>query len=82
VSPEFVHEIISERYERRSTIITSNLDFQEWQEAFPNKLLGAATIDRIRHGAYRVVLDGKSCRRERSIPETPKKPLEKGGENH
>jgi len=50
--------VISERYERKSTIITSNLDVPEWAEAFPNRILGAATVDRILHGAYKVVLDG------------------------
>ena len=59
---EDLHDIISERYERRSTIVTSNLDLSEWGEAFPNRLLGAATIDRLRHGAYKVVLEGKSFR--------------------
>jgi DNA replication protein DnaC len=63
---EDFHEIVAERYERRATILTSNLDFDEWGEAFHNKLLGAATLDRIRHGAYRVVLDGKSYRTPRT----------------
>jgi len=85
---EDLHDIVSERYERRPTIITSNLDLSEWGEAFPNKLLGAATIDRLRHGAYKVVLDGKSFRSPRDVPETikksicksPKSTLVKGGE--
>jgi len=74
---EDLHDIVSERYERRSTIITSNLDLSEWGEAFPNKLLGAATIDRLRHGAYKVVLDGKSYRSPRDLPESPKKTVSK-----
>lgn len=59
---EDFHDVVAERYEQRATIITSNLDFDEWGEAFQNKLLGAATIDRLRHGAYRVILNGKSYR--------------------
>lgn len=74
---EDLHDIVSERYERRSTIITSNLDLSEWGEAFPNKLLGAATIDRLRHGAYKVVLDGKSFRSPRDNPKTSKKSVPK-----
>ena len=65
---EDFHDVIAERYERKPTIITSNLDFSEWNDAFHNKLLGAATLDRIMHGAYQVVLDGKSYR-------TPRKDL-------
>lgn len=59
---EDFHDVVSERYERRSTIITSNLDIPEWIEAFPNRILGEATIDRLRHGAYDIILDGKSYR--------------------
>jgi len=78
---EDFHDIIAERYERRSTIVTSNLDLSEWGEAFPNRLLGAATIDRLRHGAYKVILEGKSYRATRPPPKQPKKALVKGGEN-
>lgn len=57
-----MHDLVAERYEQASTVVTSNLDFNEWGDAFPNKLLGAATLDRLRHAAYRVVLDGQSYR--------------------
>ena len=56
------HELISERYERTATIVTSNLAFEEWGTAFSNRLLAAATLDRLRHAAYCVVLDGHSYR--------------------
>jgi len=59
---EDLHELIAERYELNSTIITSNLAFEEWQLAFANQLLGVATIDRLRHNAYQVILEGKSYR--------------------
>jgi len=64
---EDFHDLIAERYETASTIVTSNLDFSEWGEAFPNKLLAASTLDRLRHGAYRLVLDGKSYRAPRPL---------------
>ena len=85
---EDLHDIISERYERRSTIVTSNLDLSEWGDAFPNRLLGAATIDRLRHGAYKVILVGQSYRSPKPILEhqedekinkSSKKNIEKGG---
>jgi DNA replication protein DnaC len=60
---EDFHELIAERYERLPIVVTSNLDPEEWIEAFPtNRMLGAATVDRLRHGAYRIVLDGPSYR--------------------
>ncbi len=58
---EDLHDLVAERYERTATVIMSNPDFGEWGgDAFPNQLLGAATLDRLRHDTYRVVLDGKS----------------------
>ena len=64
---EDFHDLVAERYERGATVLTSNLDFAEWGDAFPNQLLGAATLDRLRHGAYRVILDGKSYRSPRPM---------------
>ena len=64
---EDFHDLVAERYERGATVLTSNLDFPEWGDAFPNQLLGAATLDRLRHGAYRVVLDGRSYRSPRPM---------------
>lgn len=69
---EDFHDLIAERYERAAMVLTSNLDFSEWGEAFAsNKMIGAATLDRLRHGACRVVLDGESYRSLKSMPETP-----------
>ncbi len=65
---EDFHDLVAERYEQAATLVTSNLAFEEWGEAFTNKLLGAATLDRLRHGAYRVVLDGASYRTPRPLP--------------
>lgn len=46
---EDLHDLIAERYEQASTIVTSNLDFDEWDQAFPsNRLLASATVDRLR----------------------------------
>lgn len=77
---EAFHDLIAERYERGATILTSNLDFSEWGDAFAaNKMLGAATLDRLRHGAYRVILDGESYRKPKALVDTPKSTVAKGG---
>lgn len=67
IEGEEFHNIINERYENAATIITSNLDFVEWEQAFPNKLLGVATLDRIRDKAYLVTLEGKSGKSHREF---------------
>ena len=45
-----------------TAIVTGNLDFNEWGSAFPNQLLAAATLDRLRHNAHKIVLEGASFR--------------------
>lgn len=66
---EDLHDLIAERYESTATIVTSNLDFPEWDQAFPaNKLLASATLDRLRHNAYCLTLDGQSYRSPKLAP--------------
>ena len=79
---EDFHDVIAERYERKSTIVTSNLNIPEWTDAFPNRILGAATIDRLRHGAYKIVLDGKSYRSAKPTPKALKPTCEKIEKNN
>ena len=64
---EDIHEVISRRYEKGSLIITSNLSLIEWQQAFPNKLLGAATLDRLQHRSQSIILDRMSYRSQQII---------------
>jgi DNA replication protein DnaC len=65
VSPQAVqdlYEIITERYERSSLIITSNRAFEEWGEIFANDLLASAALDRLTHHAHTIVIRGDSFR--------------------
>ena len=57
-----LYEIICDRYERASTIITSNRDFAEWPAVFSNPLMGSAAMDRLVHRAVKLVIEGKSYR--------------------
>lgn len=54
--------VISKRYENKSTIITTNKPFDKWNEIFNDELLNRAIIDRIIHHAYTLVIKGKSYR--------------------
>ena len=76
---DLLFQIISQRYDRGSIAITSNLDFSEWGDAFPNRLLDAATLDRLRHSAYRLTLEGESYRSPRPMPERRKSTVATGG---
>ena len=46
-----LYEIINKRYERASTILSSNRDFSEWPAVFSNPLMGSAAMDRLVHRA-------------------------------
>jgi len=60
--PEDFYEVINERYERGSLVITSNRAFAEWPELFQNPLLASAALDRLAHHAHQVVITGDSFR--------------------
>jgi len=57
-----LYEIITERYEKGSLIITSNRAFEEWGEIFPNDLLASAALDRLTHHSHAIVIRGDSYR--------------------
>jgi DNA replication protein DnaC len=73
-----LYEIISERYERGSMIITSNRAFEEWGEIFTNDLLASAALDRLTHHAHTLIIRGdsfrqRSRRKESALPESSPK---------
>ena len=57
-----MYEIISERYERASIILTSNRALEEWAEVFDNDLLASAALDRLTHHTHTLVIRGSSYR--------------------
>jgi len=57
-----LYDIICERYERGSIIITSNRAFEEWGDVFGDELLASAALDRLTHHAYTVIIRGESYR--------------------
>jgi DNA replication protein DnaC len=66
-----LYEIISERYERASMIITSNRAFEEWTEVFNNDLLASAALDRLTHHTHTLVIRGESYRQRSRRKEVP-----------
>ncbi len=55
-------KLMEERYRRRSTIITTNLDYDEWHNFLGNKSLVTALLSRLRHRCHTVKIDGPSLR--------------------
>ena len=64
-SPEDLYEIIAERYEKGSIVLTSNRAPSEWPDLFGNPLLASAGLDRLAHHAESVVISGRSFRAAR-----------------
>lgn len=59
---ELLFNLLADRYEKRSTIITSNLAFSEWVQVFKNEKLTTALLDRLAHHAHILTTKGKSYR--------------------
>jgi DNA replication protein DnaC len=63
---ELLFEMLSQRYERGSTILTSNLPFQEWTEVLGPERLTEALLDRLRHHVHILEMNGDSYRLKQS----------------
>ena len=59
---ELLFEIFSQRYEQASTLVTSNLPFNEWTEIFGSERLTGALLDRLTHHVHILELNGDSYR--------------------
>jgi DNA replication protein DnaC len=56
-------EIVEERYDRKSTIVTSQLPVKAWHDSMEDPTLADAILDRLVHNAHKVDLDGDSMRK-------------------
>jgi DNA replication protein DnaC len=62
---ELLFEVFSQRHEHGSTIVTSNLPFEEWTSIFGNQRLTGALLDRLTHHVHILELNGESyCLRQ------------------
>jgi len=73
---ELLFEVFSQRYERGSTLVTSNLPFDEWTEVFGSERLTGALLDRLTHHVHILEMNGESyrlnqSRKQRKSPKTP-----------
>ncbi len=63
---ELLFEVFSQRYERGSTLVTSNLPFDEWTEVFGSERLTGALLDRLTHRVHILEMNGESFRLKQS----------------
>ena len=71
---ELLFEVFSRRYERSATLVTSNLPFNEWTEAFGSERLTGALLDRLTHHVHILEMNGESYRLKDSKRKRPPKP--------
>jgi len=64
---ELLFQVISDCYEQKSLIVTSNVEFSQWNTVFGNDKLTAAMIDRLIHHSHILVFSGPSHRLEESV---------------
>lgn len=69
--------LMEERYNRRSTIITTNLEYEEWYDFLGNKKMVEALLSRLRHHCLTVKIDGPPLR----IPDEPEPKTDKKNSN-
>ena len=78
LKPEQVNaffKLMGERYGKKSTILTTNLDYPEWYDLFQRKNLVDALLDRLKHYCITIRIDGPSLRvsshaKEKSTPKS------------
>jgi DNA replication protein DnaC len=68
---ELLFEAFSQRYERGSTIVTSNLPFEDWTSVLGSERLTGALLDRLTHHVSILTMNGESYRLRQSVGRNP-----------
>ena len=63
---ELLFKVFSQRYERGSILVTTNLPFDEWTEVFGSERLTGALLDRLTHHVHILEMNGESYRLKHS----------------
>ena len=74
---ELLFEVFSQRYERGSVLVTTNLPFDEWTEVFGSERLTGALLDRLTHHVHILEMNGDSYRLKHSRQSAASQPPEK-----
>ena len=69
---ELLFETVSQRYERGSTIVTSNLPFEDWTQVLGSDRLTGALLDRLTHHVSILTMNGDSYRLKESAGRKPR----------
>src|SRR6516162_2585588 len=76
---DLLFELISRRYEHKSTLVTTNRPFAEWRDVFPTAACVASLIDRLVHHAEIIAIDGESYRLKEATERSEKRRRQRRG---
>lgn len=74
---DLLFELISRRYESKSTLVTTNRPFADWREVFPNAACVVSMIDRLVHNAEIISIDGDSYRLKEAKERTEQRAVQR-----
>lgn len=77
-SADLLFEVVTRRYQEKSTIISTNRAFAQWNETFPNATCVVALVDRLIHRSEIVEIDGESYRRKEALERADARAKERG----
>src|SRR3954468_14720609 len=76
---DMLFQLVSRRYQNKSTLITTNRAFGEWNEVFPNAACVVSLVDRLVHNAEIVAIDGESYRLKEARERTEQRARQRRG---
>ena len=76
---DLMFELISRRYQNKSTLVTTNRPFAEWREVFPNAACVVSLVDRLVHNAEIVAIEGESYRLKDARERTERRARQRRG---
>jgi DNA replication protein DnaC len=66
---KLLFNVFNNRYERKSTLVTTNLPFEQWESIFHDKAMTVALVDRLTHHCHIIEMNGDSYRFKQSLKE-------------
>ena len=78
---QLLFRVISDSYESKSLILTTNIEFAKWGGIFTDDQMAAAMIDRLVHHGHLIIFDGPSYRMEHALMRQTAKQPEDGGKD-
>jgi len=76
---DLMFELVSRRYQNKSTLVTTNRPFAEWREVFPNAACVVSLVDRLVHHAEIIAIDGDSYRLKEARDRTEQRARQRRG---